>query len=45
MVTKKLIMELAGILSDEEAEKLERYIKERRLASRKRVDRIREMLK
>lgn len=38
-------MELAGILSDEEAEKLEKYIKERRLASRKRADRIREMLK
>lgn len=37
-------MELAGILSKEEAEKLEKHIKERRLASRKRVDRIRKML-
>ena len=45
MKAKKSIMELAGILSDEEAEKLEKYIKERRLASRKRSDRIREMLK
>lgn len=43
--SKKSIMKLAGILSEEEAEKLEKYIKERRLASRKRVDKIREMLR
>jgi len=42
---KRSILKLAGILSDEEADKLKKHIKERRLASRKRMDRIRELLK
>ena len=42
---RRSLLELAGILSKDEAEKLEKHIKERRLASRKRADRIREMLR
>lgn len=42
---KRSIMEFAGILSEEEGEKLEKYIKERRKASRERSNRIREMMK
>ena len=42
---KRSLLELVGILGKEEAERLEKHIKERRLASRKRVDRIREMLR
>ena len=42
---KSSIMEFAGILSEEEGEKLEVYIKERRKASRERSNKIREMLK
>ena len=45
MTGKRSIMELAGILSKEEGEKLERYIKDRRKASREYSDRIRESLK
>ena len=39
------IMELAGILSDEEAEMLKKHIKKRRKASRERMNRIRELLR
>ena len=42
---KQSIMELAGILSKEQAEKLEKHIKERRKASREHADKIRESLK
>jgi len=42
---KRSLLELAGILSEEEADKLEKHIKERRAASRKRADKIREMLR
>ena len=42
---RESILELAGILSDEEADKLRKHIKERRAASRKRMDKIRELLK
>lgn len=42
---KRSIMELAGILSKEEGEKLEKYIIERRKASREHTDKIRESLK
>lgn len=42
---KKDIMELAGILSKEEGEKLKSYIKERRKASREFSNKIRERLK
>ena len=42
---KRSIMELAGILSNEEGEKLEKYIKERRKTSREHSNRIRESLK
>ena len=42
---RRSIMELAGILSKEEGEKLEKYIKERRKASREHSNRIRESLK
>ena len=45
MTGKRSIMELAGILSKEEGEKLEKYIKDRRKASREYSDRIRESLK
>ena len=45
MTGKRSIMELAGILSKEEGKKLERYIKDRRKASREYSDRIRESLK
>ena len=42
---RRSLLELAGILSEEEANKLEKHIKERRMASRKRADKIREMLR
>lgn len=42
---KKSIMELAGILSKEQAEKLEKHIRDRRKASREHTDKIRESLK
>ncbi|MBI2542291.1 antitoxin VapB family protein [Candidatus Woesearchaeota archaeon] len=42
---KRSIMEFAGILSEEEGEKLTQYIKERRKASRERSNKIREMMK
>jgi len=42
---KRSLLELAGILGEEEADKLEKHIKERRAASRKRADKIREMLR
>lgn len=42
---RRSIMEFAGILSEEEGEKLETYIKERRKASRERSNRIREIMK
>ena len=42
---KRDIMEFAGILSEEEGDKLEAYIKERRKASREHSNKIREMMK
>ena len=42
---RRSLLELAGILSNEDADNLEKHIKERRAASRRRSDRIREMLK
>ena len=45
ITNKGSIMELAGILSEEEGNKLEKYIKERRSASRKYSNSIRENLK
>ena len=42
---KRSLLELAGIFSEEDAIKIENHIKERRAASRKRSDRIREMLR
>lgn len=42
---KRSLLELAGILTNEEADKMKGYIKERRAASRKRAERIREMLR
>ena len=42
---KRDIMEFAGILSEEEGNKLETYIKERRKAGREHSNRIREMMK
>lgn len=42
---KRDIMEFAGILSNEEADKIEEHIKKRRKASREHSNRIREMLK
>lgn len=42
---KRSIMEFAGILTEEEGQKLEAYIKERRKASRERSNMIREMMK
>ena len=42
---KRSIMELAGILSKEHAEKLEKHIRERRKSSREHADKIRESLK
>ncbi len=45
MTGKRSIMEFAGILSEEEGEKLEKYIKERRKASREHSTKIREMMK
>ena len=42
---KKSIMELAGILSKEEGDKLEKHIKDSRVLSRKRMDRIIKNLK
>ncbi|MBI1935857.1 antitoxin VapB family protein [Candidatus Woesearchaeota archaeon] len=45
VIGKRSLLELAGILSEEEADQLEKHIKERRAASRRRSDRIREMLR
>lgn len=45
MTGKRSLLELAGILSEEEGEKLERHIKERRKAMRERMDRTRESLR
>lgn len=42
---KRSIMELAGILSKEQAEKLEKHIRERRKASREHTYNIRESLR
>jgi len=42
---KRSILELAGILSDEEVNKMEDFIKKSRLASRKRMDDIMKKLK
>ena len=42
---KRAIMEFAGILSNEDADKMKAHIKEMRARSRKRMERIREMLK
>ena len=42
---KKDIMQLAGIFSKEEGEKLEKIIKERRKSSRERINKLREMWK
>lgn len=42
---KRDIMEFAGILSDEDAEKIKEHIKKRRQASRERMNRIRESLR
>ena len=42
---KRSLLELAGIFSEEDALKIEEHIKERRAASRKRLNRIREMLR
>jgi len=40
ITNKSSIMELAGILTKKEGDKLEKYIKERRSAGRKRMNRI-----
>lgn len=45
MTGKRSIMELAGILSKDDAEKMEHHIKEMRARSRERMDRIIEKLK
>lgn len=45
MTGKKSIMELAGILSKEEGEKLEKVIKEGRALSRRRREKLIEKLK
>lgn len=45
MAGKRDIMEFAGILSNEEADKLKEHIKKRRQASRERLNRIRESLR
>ena len=42
---KRDIMEFAGILSDEDAEKIKKHIKKRRQASRERINRVREALR
>ncbi len=42
---RRSIMELAGILSKGQAEKLEKHIRERRNASREHADELRERLK
>lgn len=42
---KRSLLELAGILSEEEADKMEHHIKEMRARSRERMDRIIEKLK
>lgn len=42
---KRSIMELAGILSEEEADKIKEHIKDMRTRSRERMDRIIEKLK
>lgn len=45
ITNKRSIMELAGILTKEEGTKLEKYIRERRLISRRRLNKITEKLK
>ena len=45
MTGKRNIMEFAGILSDEDAEKIKEHIKKRRQASRERINRVREALR
>ncbi len=45
MAEKRDIMEFAGILSDEDAEKIKKHIKKRRQASRERINRVREALR
>jgi len=42
---KRDIMEFAGILSSEDADKIKEHIKKRRQASRERMNRIREALR
>lgn len=42
---RRSLLELAGILNDNEADELRKHIKDMRLASRKRMERIRESLK
>ena len=42
---KRDIMEFAGILTDQEAEKIKEHIQKRRQASRERLNKIREALK
>ena len=42
---KRSLLELAGILSEEETDKLEKHIKEMRILSRQRMDKIIEKLK
>ena len=42
---RRSLLELAGILSKEEGDSLEKHIKERRAASRRRLERIRESLR
>lgn len=45
ITNKRSIMELAGILTKDEGTKLEKYIRERRLTSRRRLSKITEKLK
>jgi len=42
---RRSLLELAGILNEEEGEKLEKHIKERRKAMRERIDSTRESLR
>ena len=42
---KRDIMELAGVLSNEEAEQMKNHIQDMRARSRKRMERIREQLR
>lgn len=45
ITNKRSIMELAGILTKDEGTKLEKYIRERRSTSRRRLSKITEKLK